>query len=241
MCREVWNNKGWDTDLITQNSKDADIRWTAQGGQCYRVRIMSAGKRGVQGEGTTSQMLGQSRKRKRRGNAGEDANADAFGNVGAPVSESESESNSSSGSNSSKQNRKNKKKNKEKRHKDKTKEKAMKNKRKAKDHKLQEKEELQNQKKAALLKQKAGAVVASLEKSITHPAAYHVPQSVLHPVQVHIKTFREVCMKCDRTSTFNEIDAQALPWKDAKAAEKLLLSIIPSIQVLVSKGMELGK
>ena len=53
----VWQNQGWDIDRIKANSKPEDVRFTSQGGEVYRVRIMSAGNRGVQGDRSSNDLM----------------------------------------------------------------------------------------------------------------------------------------------------------------------------------------
>ena len=53
----VWQNQGWDIDRIKANSKPEDVRFQSQGGEVYRVRIMSAGARGVQGDRSSNDLM----------------------------------------------------------------------------------------------------------------------------------------------------------------------------------------
>ena len=45
----VWTTKGWDPERIKVNSKPEDVRYSEQGCEVYRARIMSTGTRGAQG------------------------------------------------------------------------------------------------------------------------------------------------------------------------------------------------
>ena len=46
----VWAQKGWDVERIRKNTPAKDIVETAQGGSCYRVKILSLGERGTRGQ-----------------------------------------------------------------------------------------------------------------------------------------------------------------------------------------------
>ena len=61
----VWQTKGWDVERLKANTPPEDIRETAQGGTCYRVRILSQGESGVEGKSQERKEAAQDQKRQK--------------------------------------------------------------------------------------------------------------------------------------------------------------------------------
>ena len=195
----VWGTKGYDVDLIRENSGPEDTQFQPQCGLCYRVRIKSSGIRGEQGNETTHDAMLATRKRSV-------AEKPALALPAPSGSKSDSSSSTSSSSSSTSD----KKKKKKKKSKKAAKKAAKKAKRKHADEKAQKrasdarKKAAEQQKKddgkkadlAESIKCKADAMVSVLAASLDNPYAVQAPDSVVQPVRKERIRLENVSKQC---------------------------------------------
>jgi len=251
----VWQKKGWDIDLIREKSRPEDIRYMEQGGEVYRVRIMSAGLRGVKGLSDFAKKHAQGRRSKIGKLAAAEEKQGEPGEAPPPSPGSDSDSDISSSSDSDRHRRKDKK-DKKRGKKDKKRRKEQKRKEKLARAMKEEKEKAKDQKKlekaeearmrievdtATKLKTKATQILTTLNATVNSPAIVHIPPTITSPVATHVKRLKSIIAECDKVVAHpdqNRLpDNIDLEDKKVKSDQKLLVGMLATVERAMLAGL----